>query len=76
MSTDADEIPPPVDIRVLRGQPDDEELAAVTAVLTAALDELAGEQRRRQLQGVSAWQRSQRAVRTPLARGAWRTYGV
>jgi hypothetical protein len=65
-----------VDIRVLRGQPDAEELAAVTAVLTAALDELAGEQRRRQHSGMSAWQRSQRVVRTPLARGAWGTFGV
>jgi Acyl-CoA carboxylase epsilon subunit len=64
-----------VDIRVLRGQPDDLELAAVSAVLTAALDELAGEHRRRQGKGVSAWQRSQRAVRTPLVRGAWRTFG-
>jgi len=34
-----------VDIRVLRGQPDPVELAAISAVLTAALDELASEQR-------------------------------
>jgi len=63
----------PTDIRILSGNPDPEETAAVTAVLSAALDELGGEQRRRQNGGPSAWQRSQRAVRTPLVRGAWRS---
>ena len=61
------------DIRILRGNPDADEIAAVTAVLSAALEELAGEQRRAQSAGPSAWQRSQRNVRTPLVRGAWRT---
>ena len=63
------------DIRILGGNANTEEIAAVTAVLSAALDELAGEQRRRQSAGPSAWQRSQRSVRTPLVRGAWRTSG-
>jgi hypothetical protein len=62
-------------IRILSGDPDAEEIAAVTAVLSAALDELGGEQRRRQSGGPSAWQRSQRAVRSPLVRGAWRSSG-
>ena len=61
-----------VDIRFLRGNPDAEEIAAITAVLSGALDELAGEQRRLST-GPSAWQRSQRNVRSPLVRGAWRT---
>ncbi|MGN6501829.1 MAG: acyl-CoA carboxylase epsilon subunit [Pseudolysinimonas sp.] len=61
------------DIRILSGNPDAAELAAVTAVLAAALDELAGEQRRRQSAGPSAWQRSQRSVRTPLTHGDWRS---
>lgn len=61
------------DIRFLRGNPDAEEVAAITAVLTAALDELAGEQRRRQSSGPSPWQRSQRNVREPLVRGDWRS---
>ena len=60
-------------IRIIGGNPDDEEIAAVTAVLGLALEELAGEQRRRQSGGPSAWQRSQRNVRSPLVRGAWRT---
>jgi hypothetical protein len=64
-----------VDIRVLHGQPDHLELAAVSAVLTAALDELAGEHRRRQAHTVSAWTRSQRDVRQPLVHGAWRSFG-
>ncbi|MEO5919583.1 MAG: acyl-CoA carboxylase epsilon subunit [Pseudolysinimonas sp.] len=63
------------DIRILSGDPDAEEIAAVTAVLAAALDELAGVHRRRQTGGSSGWQRSQRAVRVPLVRGAWRSYG-
>jgi hypothetical protein len=63
----------PNDIRILSGNPEPEEIAAVTAVLSAALDELGGEQRRRQNGGPSAWQRSQRGVRSPLVRGAWRS---
>jgi hypothetical protein len=64
---------PVVDIRFLQGNPDAEEIAAITAVLSAALDELAGEARRRQSAAPSAWARSQRAVRHPLVRGAWST---
>jgi hypothetical protein len=64
---------PEVDIRILQGNPDAEEIAAITAVLSAALDELAGEQRRRQSAAPSAWARSQRAIRHPLVRGAWST---
>ncbi|HTE60698.1 MAG TPA: acyl-CoA carboxylase subunit epsilon [Solirubrobacteraceae bacterium] len=66
---------PHPEIRILFGDPDAEEIAAVTAVLSAALEELGGEQRRRQSAGPSAWQRSQRSVRTPLVRGAWRSLG-
>jgi len=69
----ADDLAP--EIRILSGNPDEEEIAAVTAVLSAALDELGGEQRRRQNGGPSAWQRSQRGVRSPLVRGAWRSSG-
>jgi Acyl-CoA carboxylase epsilon subunit len=61
------------EIRIVGGNPDDLEIAAVTAVLSAALEELAGEQRRRQSSGPSAWARSQRNVRAPMVRGAWRT---
>jgi len=64
------------DIRITGGRPTDDELAAVTAVLTAALDELAGDHRRRQRLVPTAWERSQRGVRTPLVPGAWNTFGA
>ena len=60
------------DIRFLSGEPSTAEIAAVTAVLTAALDELAGESRRSRERGFSAWQISQRAIRRPIPHGAWR----
>ena len=63
-------------IRITGGHPSDEEIAALTAVLTAALDELAGDHRRRQRLTPSAWERSQRGVRTPLTPGTWRTFGA
>lgn len=64
------------DIRILGGDPTPEELAAVTAVLTAALDELAGEDRRERSRGTSAWDASRRALRTPLPHGTWRSLGT
>jgi hypothetical protein len=63
------------DIRILAGDPTPEELAAVTAVLAAALDELASEHRRAGEAGMSAWDRSRRGLRQPLPRGAWRDAG-
>ena len=62
-------------IKITGGHPSDEEIAALTAVLTEALDELAGEDRRRQRLTPSAWERSQRAVRTPMTPGTWQTFG-
>ena len=65
------------DIAVLSGSPDAEELAAVTGVLAAVLDELAAEQgRREQAAGPSAWARAQRGVRAPIrpGPGAWRSF--
>ena len=53
-----------------------EEVAAVTAVLTAALREQAAQRGPATDAGPSAWQRSQRHLRTPLVRGpaAWRSW--
>ena len=65
----------PLAIEVLRGNPTDEELAALIAVVgeaysTEAADAVAGEPRRR-----SAWALSARALRSPLPRelgwGRW-----
>jgi hypothetical protein len=66
-----DESPAP-EIRILAGAPSPEEVAAVTAVLTGALDDLAGEHRHRRDRGRTAWAVSQRGVRKPLPWGAWR----
>ena len=62
------------DIRITGGRPSDQDVAAVTAVLTAALDELAGAHRRRGDARPSAWESSRRAIRTPLPFGAWRNF--
>jgi hypothetical protein len=64
------------DLAIISGSPDDEDMAALTAVLAAVLDELAAEQGRRELAVPSAWARSQRAIRLPLTPGpgAWRTF--
>ena len=64
---------PGPDIRILSGNPSPEDVAAVSAVLTAALDELAGEHRRSRDSGPTGWQRSQRGLRAPLVRGTWST---
>ncbi len=65
---------PAADIRILAGDPTAEELAAVTAVLAAALDQLAAENRRRD-PVPSGWDRSVRSPRHPLTPGAWSTFG-
>jgi hypothetical protein len=64
------------DVVVLAGNPDTEDLAALTAVLTEVLAELAAEQGRRESTATNAWARSQRGVRTTLqpGPGAWRSF--
>ena len=74
MSTEPEASDAP-DIRVTAGNPSPEELAALTAVLSAAIDAAAGVRRRAAQQGPTAWQRSQKDVRRPLVRGAWNTFG-
>jgi hypothetical protein len=64
------------DLRIVSSGATPEEIAAVTAVLHRALDELAAEAAPQSAATVSAWQRSQRAVRSPLSpgTGAWRSF--
>ena len=57
-------------IRVVGGNPSPEELAATSAVLRAALDELAG-MRRRAVRTPTRWERERRGLRTPIERGGW-----
>ena len=63
------------DIRVVSPNATPEEIAAVTVVISQALAELADELDAA-APGVSAWQRSQRSLRTPLSHGpgAWRGF--
>jgi len=71
-----DDAPAPLDIRIVGGNPSAEDIAATTAVLSAALEELAEERGRLDDSGPSAWQRSQRPFRSPISTGTgvWRSF--
>jgi hypothetical protein len=73
---DATGVPAAPDIRIISGNPDAAEIAAVTAVLTGVLEELADERGRELAVGTTAWQRSQRSLREQLTpgHGAWRSF--
>lgn len=66
----------PLDLTILSGDPTPEELAAVTATLSAMVEELADDAALEHTAGQSAWQRSQRPIRIPVAPGpgAWRAF--
>jgi len=59
-------------IRIASGSPSDVEVAAVTAVVAAALEQLADADRRREVPAPSAWERTRRGLRRPLRHGDWR----
>jgi hypothetical protein len=59
------------DIRIVAGSPDAAEVAAITAVLSVALEQLAAADRRSSDERPSGWQRTRRQMRTPLRRGTW-----
>ena len=63
------------DLRVLSESATDEDIAAVSAVIEATLAELADDAAD-VTPGQSAWQRSQRSMRTPLRQGPgeWRAF--
>jgi hypothetical protein len=67
-----------VSFTVVAGDPTPAELAAVTAVVGAVLEEIATDNARDQAPDVSAWQRSARAIRTPITRGVdtWRGFSA
>lgn len=60
--------PAPLRVEVARGNPTDEELAALVAVVTAAYAEEAGDALADDEPTRSAWSLSQRGLRQPLAR--------
>ena len=63
---------------IVAGDPSPAEVAAVTAVLGAALEEIASDHERESTTGASAWQRSQRPIRVPIVRGhdSWRAFSA
>ena len=65
------------EIQIVGGSPTPAEIAAVTAVLQATLAQLADEATRKDV-GPTAWQRSQRSLRSPLHPGAgvWRSFSA
>ncbi|MDQ1560911.1 MAG: hypothetical protein QOE85_252 [Actinomycetota bacterium] len=72
------ETPSEPDIIVVSGNPEGHEMAALTAVLSGVLEELAAERGRREVHGPSAWQRSQRSLRAPMhpGPGEWRSFSA
>jgi hypothetical protein len=66
----------PASFSVVAGDPTPAELAAVTAVVSALLEEIASDHAAAAAPVVSAWRRSQRAIRTPITRGidSWRGF--
>jgi hypothetical protein len=66
------------ELGIISGDPTPSELAAITAVLGAMIEEAETSQRQSARRGQSAWQRSQKPIRQTLSPGfgAWRTFGA
>jgi hypothetical protein len=64
-----------LDLRIVSPNATPTEIAAVTAVLTAAVDELSA-QHQDERPAESQWQRTRRPLRTPVqpGPGAWRSF--
>jgi len=62
-------------IRIASGDPTDVEVAAVTAVVAAVLEQLAGEERVQPPAPTSGWERTRRSIRRAPVRGDWRSAG-
>lgn len=63
------------EIRVVRGNPTVDELAAVVSVLEAMAEELEGTRARAAARAASEWRLSQRPIRTPIIPGITRWRG-
>ena len=64
------------EIRVVRGNPTPEELAAIVSVLEAMTAELEGNKASAEARAASAWRLSQRPIRTPIIHGVTRWRGI
>ncbi len=71
-----EETVPSIDLSIISGVPTAEELAAVTATISAMVEESAADTALDAGGGMSAWQRSQRSIRGPVVpgRGMWRGF--
>ncbi len=69
--------PAELEIAVLRGNPNEDELAALIAVVSDAYEAEVEGAVADDTPPASAWARAQRAMRTPLSHGpgAWERYG-
>ena len=63
------------EIRVVRGKPTSEELAAVISVIEAMTAELEGTRASAAASAASGWRLSQRPIRTPIVPGITRWRG-
>ena len=65
-----------LEVRVVRGNPTSDELAAVVSVLEAMAAELEGTRVLAAEKAASAWRLSQRPIRTPILPGItrWRSF--
>ena len=64
------------EIRVVRGNPTPDELAAIVSVIEAMTAEIEGSKAREQAHAASAWRLRQRPIRIPLVPGMshWRSF--
>ncbi|MEO6941782.1 MAG: acyl-CoA carboxylase subunit epsilon [Terrimesophilobacter sp.] len=64
------------EIKVVRGNPTADELAAIVSVLEAMAEELEGTRARAAARAASAWVLSQRPIRPPILPGItrWRSF--
>lgn len=74
--TDGHEVPP-IEISVLSGHPNEDELAALIAVVSEAYEAEVESAIADDTPPASAWARAQRTMRQPLSHGpgAWERYG-
>lgn len=70
------EEPEPIDLVFESRCLTETEIAAVTAVLTAAAREQQRGRAALEARGVSRWASGQRSVRFLMRRGSWRSFGV
>ncbi|SEB37223.1 Acyl-CoA carboxylase epsilon subunit [Paramicrobacterium humi] len=77
-SVDGEKSHPDDAFRIVRGSPSDEEIAAISTVIAAAVAEIRADAVTEESPTTTAWARSQRPIRTPLTPGPgrWRNFSA